>query len=185
VVVICPKCRRKLKVDEKIQRAKGSILKCSQCNTFFVVKVLSVSPKKTLDQGKILIAHSNPLITNEIVSLLTKKGYVTTTSSHGIEAIVKAIKEVPFLLIIELELPKIHGLEVCRRIKATSDIKDIKFIFVVPAFDYAKRLRENSFICSAEDVIEDRNVAELLIERIDRIKGVVTRKMEEPPIRFR
>ncbi len=55
----------------------------------------------------------------------------------------------------------------------------MKFIFVVPAYGYAKRLSEISFICSAEDVIKDKQVSDLLIERINRIKGAVTRKWEE------
>jgi len=181
VNVQCPNCQVKLKIDEKTRKARGAMFKCPRCSTaFLVIESPSALPRKLLDQRKILVAHSNPGTINEITSLLTRKGYQTVTSPDGIDAIVKAIKEVPFLAIVELELPKIYGFEVCRRIKSKAKTKEMRFLFVISA--YSKRHREIPSLCAAEDFIEDKRISEVLIEKISALKGIRKELKTEQPV---
>ncbi len=98
VVVICPKCKTKLKVNEGKISEGGSRFKCPKCSTVLLVKKPSAVPQKPVDNVKIIVAHANPSTVNQLVAILSKYGYQITTASDGIEAMVKAIKEVPFLL---------------------------------------------------------------------------------------
>ena len=43
---------------------------------------------------------------------------------------IKALRELPFLVVVEVSLPKIYGFEVCKKLKARAEMKDIKFILV-------------------------------------------------------
>jgi PleD family two-component response regulator len=130
VVVICPDCKRKLKINGVRHSIKASMFKCPKCSMVFVLKKSRALSIKRINQDKILVAHSDPIVMDEITSLLNGNGYQTVTSSDGITAIVNVIKESPFLVVIEGNLSKINGFEVCRRVTTKTKVKEAKFIFV-------------------------------------------------------
>jgi len=179
VVVVCPKCKIRLKVDEGKLKVEGSRFKCPKCSTFLLVKKPVAVTKKAMDNNKVLIAHSNPAVINEITSLLTKNGYQTITATDGIDAMVKAIKELPFLTIIEVSLPKIYGFEVCKRLKLRAETKEMKFMLVTSAYDKKRYKREPASLYDADEYIEDHQISELLTEKINKIKGIKPEEKEE------
>lgn len=179
MVVICPKCKIKLKIDEGKLTPEGTRFKCPKCTAVLVVKKPVALPKKVLDSSKILVAHSNPVILNEIISILTKNGYRTITAPDGIDAMVKAIKEIPFLTVVEVALPKIYGFEVCKRLKLRDETKDMKFILLSSTYDKKRYRREPTSLYGADDYIEEHQVSELLIEKINTIRGIRPEEKEE------
>jgi predicted Zn finger-like uncharacterized protein len=179
VVVICPKCKTRLKVEEGKLTVEGSRFKCPRCSTFLLVKKPAALPKKAMEKGKILVAHSNPAIITEITSLLTENGYQTITATDGIDSMVRAIKELPFLTIIEAGLPKIYGFEVCKRLKLRPETKEIKFILVSSVYDKKRYKREPSSLYDADDYIEEHNISGLLIDKINTLKGIKPEEKEE------
>lgn len=185
MVVVCPKCKIRLKVDEGKLKVEGSRFKCPKCSTFLLVKKPVAVPKKAMDNNKVLIAHSNPAVINEITSLLTKNGYQTITASDGIDAMIKAIKELPFLTIIEVSLPKIYGFEVCKRLKLRAETKEMKFMLVTSVYDKKRYKREPASLYDADEYIEDHQISELLTEKINKIRGIKPeekeKKLKKPP----
>lgn len=184
MVVICPKCKTKLKVDEAKLLPEGSRFKCPKCSTVLVVKKPVVQAKKALDNSKILIAHSSPAIIEQMNSMLTGQGYKVTTSVDGIDAMVKALKEYPFLSVIEVVLPKIYGFEVCKRLKTRPETKDMKFILITSPYDKTKYRREPASLYGADDYIEDFNIPAELVEKVNRLIGIPEEKPEktiQPP----
>jgi predicted Zn finger-like uncharacterized protein len=179
VVVVCPKCKIRLKVDEGKLKVEGSRFKCPKCSTFLLVKKPVAVTKKAMDNNKVLISHSNPAVINEISSLLTKNGYQTITATDGIDAMVKAIKELPFLTIIEVSLPKIYGFEVCKRLKLRAETKEMKFMLVTSAYDKKRYKREPASLYDADEYIEDHQISELLVDKINKIKGIKPEEKEE------
>ena len=171
VVVICPKCKTKLKVNEGKISEGGSRFKCPKCNTVLLVKKPSALPQKPVDNVRVIVAHSNPSTVNQLVSILNSNGYQTTTAADGIEAMVKAIKGLPFLMILEVGLPKIYGFEVCKRLKLRPEAKGMKFILVSSAHDSRRYKREPASLYEADDYIEEHRLSELLMDSINRIKG--------------
>lgn len=178
MVVICPKCKTRLKVDEGKLGMQGSRFKCPRCGTFLLVKKPAVLPKRVLDNNKILIAHSNPAVMNEITSLLIKNGFRAITASDGISAMVKAIRELPFLVIIEVGLPKIYGFEVCKRLKMRDETKGMKFLIVTSVYDQKRYKREPASLYGADDYIEEQGISDSLINKIDSIRGLKPEEKE-------
>ena len=184
MVVVCPKCKIRLKVDEGKLKVEGSRFKCPKCSTFLLVKKPVAVTKKAMDNNKVLIAHSNPTVINEITSLLTKNGYRTITATDGIDAMVKAIKELPFLTIIEVSLPKIYGFEVCKRLKLRAETKEMKFMLVTSVYDKKRYKREPASLYDADEYIEDHQISELLVDKINKIRikpEEKEKRLEKPP----
>jgi predicted Zn finger-like uncharacterized protein len=180
LVVICPKCKTKLKVAEEKIAPGGSRFKCPKCSAALLLKKPLPAPARPAGGMTILVAHSNPAIANEIVSLLKNKGYGTMTASDGIEAMVKALKAIPSIAIVEVGLPKIYGFEVCKRLKLRAETKSMKFILVNSVHDKTRYKREPESFYGADDYIEEHLISTLLIESIDALmrKEPVEKKEE-------
>ena len=69
---------------------------------------------------KILIADDEPDILEIIQYNLTKEGYEVITAKDGDEAIGKAKIVRPDLIILDIMMPGIDGIEACRRIRANA-----------------------------------------------------------------
>ncbi len=68
----------------------------------------------------ILLVDDEPLITDSISYSLRREGYEVKTAMDGAQAL-QAIQEAdPDLIVLDLMLPDISGLEVCRRLRAHS-----------------------------------------------------------------
>jgi predicted Zn finger-like uncharacterized protein len=180
LVVICPKCKTKLKVAEEKIAPGGSRFKCPKCSAALLLKKPLPAPARPAGGMTILVAHSNPAIANEIVLLLKSKGYGTMTASDGIEAMVKALKALPSIAIVEVGLPKIYGFEVCKRLKLRAETKSMKFILVNSVHDKTRYKREPESFYGADDYIEEHLISTLLIESIDALtrKEPVEKKEE-------
>src|SRR3990172_9647158 len=150
----------KLKVaDEKLSPA-GSRFKCPKCSTVLLVKKPSppAQVKKTLDSTKVLVAHSKPEVIESARAILQAQGYKVITSTDGVDVMIKALKEFPFLALVEVSLPKIYGFELCKKLKAREETKGMKFILVPSIFDKSKYRREPASLYGADDYIEDQDI---------------------------
>ena len=67
----------------------------------------------------ILLVDDENAITNALRRTLSYEGYAVLTASDGERALALAHTKVPDLIILDLMLPGIDGLEVCRRLRAT------------------------------------------------------------------
>jgi predicted Zn finger-like uncharacterized protein len=180
VVVICPKCKVKLKVDDAKLSAAGSRFKCPKCSTVLVLKKPAVQIKKTLDTKTVLVAHSNPEVLESARAILQSQGYKVITSTDGIDAMVKTLREFPFLALLEVSLPKIFGFEVCKKLKARAETKDMKFILVPSIFDKTKYRREPASLYGADDYIEAQDIPAVLIEKINKLVAMPEEGAEKP-----
>lgn len=172
MVAVCPRCRTKLKVDKTKLSPEGSRFRCPSCSAVLSVKKPAALVKKTLDSGKVLVAHSNPDILAKASSLLKDNGYHVITASDGIDAMVKTLREYPVLSLMEAALPKIHGFEVCKRLKSREETKRMKFILIASAYDSAKYRREPAALYGADDYVEEHDIPAGLIDKIKRLQGL-------------
>ena len=66
----------------------------------------------------VLVVDDDPVITAGTARLLSRDGYSTTEASSGEHALRLATQMPPDLILLDVMLPDIDGLEVCRRLKA-------------------------------------------------------------------
>jgi predicted Zn finger-like uncharacterized protein len=184
VVVGCPKCKIKLKIADEKLTPEGVSFKCPKCSAILLVKKPAVQIKPL--EGKVIVAHEDPAIVEKMSGFLTKKGYTVITSQDGIDTMIKAIKELPFLALLDVALPKIYGFELCKRLKERPETKDIKVILICSIYDKTRYRREPSSLHGADDYIEEHHIEDLLMEKIEALQGIkekreeVTERPKEP-----
>ncbi len=79
---------------------------------------------------KILLVEDEVDLVKAIELRLTKEGFDVITSLDGEDALKKARRENPDLLILDLMLPKIDGYKVCRLLKFDQKYKNVPIIML-------------------------------------------------------
>lgn len=81
-------------------------------------------------KGKILVVDDSPTDLRLVTTPLQKSGYEVVTASDGEEALEKASREHPGLIVLDIVMPKKNGFQVCRQLKTTPATKDIKILLL-------------------------------------------------------
>src|SRR5579884_4326977 len=68
-------------------------------------------------RGSVLVVDDEPTITEVVARYLNRAGYATRVAANGREALDAAANERPDLVVLDLMLPGIDGLEVMRRLR--------------------------------------------------------------------
>jgi DNA-binding response OmpR family regulator len=71
---------------------------------------------------RILVVEDEANIASFVAMYLTKAGFEVGVAANGAEALAKAGTETPALIVLDLMLPDVDGIDVCRRIRQRSDI---------------------------------------------------------------
>lgn len=79
---------------------------------------------------KVLIVDDEPDILEFLSYNLIKEGYEVLTANNGSEAIKKAMKSVPDMIILDVMMPEMDGIETCRRLRENSLFKNTIIIFL-------------------------------------------------------
>ncbi|MBA3542588.1 MAG: response regulator [Deltaproteobacteria bacterium] len=72
---------------------------------------------------KILIVEDDPINSMILGDFLAANGYITVAAASGPEGIERFEREAPDLLIVDVQLPRKNGFELCREIKGRPDGK--------------------------------------------------------------
>src|SRR5436305_14019024 len=70
---------------------------------------------------KILVVDDEQILVDTIAYNLEQAGYQVTTAADGASALEAAHRETPDLIILDLMLPEMDGLEVCRQLRREKD----------------------------------------------------------------
>src|SRR3569832_160301 len=71
---------------------------------------------------RVLIADDEPNIREVISFALERAGYATTTARNGTEALQQVRRGPVDLVVLDIGMPEMDGLEVCRQIRKTSEV---------------------------------------------------------------
>lgn len=71
---------------------------------------------------KILVVDDDPGLRALVGLALERAGFTVVTAADGQVALMQAAREAPDLIVLDQGLPEVDGLEVCRRIRARSEV---------------------------------------------------------------
>ena len=79
---------------------------------------------------RILIVEDNELDVKLLKDILERRGYETLQTGDGSEAISLALAHLPHLILMDIQLPEISGLEVTRRLRGDDRSRHIPIVAV-------------------------------------------------------
>ena len=128
---------------------------------------------KNSDIKVLLVDDEQDII--EIISYnLEKEGYQVSTARNGKEAIEKAKKELPHLIILDVMMPEMDGMEACENIRRIDSLQNVIIAFLTArGEDYSQVA---GFDAGADDYITKPVKPKVLMSKIKallrRLKNV-------------
>jgi two-component system response regulator RegX3 len=97
---------------------------------------------------RVLLVEDERAIRDAVTAYLEREGYWVTPVADGAEALEQAAKKAFDLVVLDLNLPKVSGEEVCRRIR---DVSDVPIIMLTAKGAEEERIR--GFEIGADDYL--------------------------------
>ncbi|MCX5855606.1 MAG: response regulator [Deltaproteobacteria bacterium] len=79
---------------------------------------------------KILVVDDDKPILSYLLRKFTKLGYTVYVAEDGEKAIQQAFSNLPDIILLDVKLPRLGGIEVCKRLKADDRTKDIPILML-------------------------------------------------------
>src|SRR5258705_1179245 len=90
--------------------------------------------------GEVLVVEDEPDIRRLVVLHLERDGFRCRTAANGLDALREAKAAVPDLVVLDLMLPGIDGLEVCRRLRSDASTAGVPIIMLTAKSDEVDRV---------------------------------------------
>jgi DNA-binding response OmpR family regulator len=125
---------------------------------------------------KILIVDDNPNVLKLLNISLSKAGYEIVEAENGEVAFTVANKEIPDLIISDIMMPQMDGIELCWMIRENSKVPLVPFIFLTSFDDSEMEIR--GFRAGADEYlnkpIDRKELLERVSELLDRTQKLKT-----------
>lgn len=126
----------------------------------------ALSLSQTTEQ-KILIVEDDPDISELLSYNLEKEGYKVFAAYNGAEGVRIAKKELPALVLLDIMLPEMDGMEVCRQLRETPQLDTSYVVFLTARGEEYSEVA--AFQMGADDYIIKPIKPRALLKRIDAI----------------
>jgi CheY-like chemotaxis protein len=84
--------------------------------------------------ARVLVIDDEPDVVRLIVKVLSGRGHIVQVARDGASALSRVKHEPPDVILLDSDLPKIDGAEVCRRLKADSTTSEIPIVLMTSAY---------------------------------------------------
>jgi DNA-binding response OmpR family regulator len=123
----------------------------------------------TTQQKRILIIEDEHDFAAMLEYRLRRKGYETVKAFDGLSGVEEAARCRPDLIVLDLMLPKMDGLEVCHRIRSNMGIGHVP-IWILTALDSVSH-KTKGFMMGADGYFTKSNQLPDLLNQIDAMFG--------------
>lgn len=119
------------------------------------------------NKQKILIVDDEPDILELIEYNLKKEGYQVFLARNGQEAVAEAKKTLPDLIVLDIMMPKMDGIEACRIMRTMPEFKNTFMVFLTARSEEYSEIA--GFNVGADDYIAKPIKPRALVSRINAI----------------
>ncbi len=125
-------------------------------------------------ETKILLVDDEPDILEIVGFNLEKEGYNVQKASNGLEAIEIASSFRPHLILLDIMMPEMDGIETCEKIRANADLKDTMIAFLTARGEDYSHIA--GFEAGADDYITKPIKPKILISKLKSLLRRVDQK---------
>ena len=90
---------------------------------------------------RVLVVEDEDAIATILEYNLTKEGFDVTLAGDGEDAILRIDESQPDIVVLDWTLPKLSGIEVCRRLRSKSETRNIPVIMLTARSEETDRIR--------------------------------------------
>lgn len=120
---------------------------------------------------KVLLVDDEPDILELIQYNLEKEGYEVETANNGLEAVEKALTSIPDLILLDVMMPEMDGIETCHQLRENDDLKDTLIAFLTARNEDYSQIA--GLEAGADDYITKPIKPKVLVSRV---KALLRRK---------
>jgi two-component system alkaline phosphatase synthesis response regulator PhoP len=126
---------------------------------------------------KILLVDDEPDILEIVGYNLAQEGYQVITAKNGKEAVTKAIKELPHLIIMDVMMPEMDGIEACGNIRKSPELENTIITFLTARSEDYSQLA--GFDAGADDYISKPIKPKILVSKVKALLRRLKEKEEK------
>ena len=113
---------------------------------------------------EIIVVDDNPAARKLLSKLLERNGYRVRTADSGLSAIKSVASRLPDLILLDVMMMEMDGVEVCRRLKSEKTSREIPIIFISALDDTAQKVE--GFLAGGVDYITKPFQPEEVLARV-------------------
>jgi two-component system phosphate regulon response regulator PhoB len=114
--------------------------------------------------GKVLIVEDDRSLADVLAYNLKQAGYEVSVAYDGQDGLTQAQVKVPDVLVLDVMLPIVDGLDVCRRLRANSDTREMLILMLTAKSEETDELV--GFTVGADDYVTKPFSVKVLLERV-------------------
>jgi CheY-like chemotaxis protein len=116
----------------------------------------------------VLVVDDEPEIVKLVAKLLESRGHRVTVARDGQEALDAVAGERPDVLVIDLNLPKVDGLEVTKRLKSDPATQGLPIVMMTAAFPTVEEA-DRGLALGADEYVVKPFLREVLVHNVERL----------------
>ena len=153
----CPECQHVFRLKEMPVPGSRVEAQCPACHS--LIGVLPQGPEEvTRDPGadgraKILVVEDTKFFRAYLTDLLVSAGFQVVTARDGVEALEYMRGESPDLVITDVLMPRMHGFDLCRKIKERPETASVPVILMTQVYTQLHHEKEARGAYGADDYI--------------------------------
>ena len=90
---------------------------------------------------RILVVEDDDALGTLLRYNLEREGYLVALATDGEEALIQADESLPDLVVLDWMLPKVSGIEVCRRLRQRPQSRNVPIIMLTARGEESDRIR--------------------------------------------
>lgn len=126
---------------------------------------------KTKSPKVILLVDDDPLITRMYQLGLAQYGYRVETAADGAEAIGMVAKKRPDLILLDVMMPKMNGVETLKALKRDDDTRSIPVIILTNLGDKPEDVENAKKLGALEYLVKSGTTPKILAEKVAAALG--------------
>jgi DNA-binding response OmpR family regulator len=116
----------------------------------------------------VLVVDDEPEIVKLVAKFLESRGHRVTIARDGQEALDAVAAEKPDVLVIDLNLPKVDGFEVTKRLKNAPATRDLPIVMMTAAFPTVEEA-DRGLSLGADEYVVKPFLRDVLVHNVERL----------------
>jgi DNA-binding response OmpR family regulator len=136
------------------------------------------SPSDSRHRKTVLIAEDNKITGLNVARALSRAGFCTSLIDDGIEALNRILETKPDLIVLDINLPRLEGYEICSMVRKTPAVRNTPILIISGLASTKDKL--NAFELGADDYVTKPFNQHELIARVEAVLNRSKRRTLTP-----